>query len=249
MKYKNSVLLFISLILLSCVTAGAADSLFEQANQAYTGEDYRQAIDLYLENAAQEGVSESLLYNLANSYAAAGEPGLAVLNYERALRLAPGNSDIQANLEQVRKDAGLYRADLPVYERLAGMLGADQWLMLAGAAFLLLSIIAMTANLTRKIPATAVRLIIITSLLMIIITLPPALLRYRSWNDGVITGQDVKLLISPFIGAASSGTIKEGRLVHPEKTHGNYVLVRDTTGRKGWISKDSFEKITEVPRR
>src|SRR5579859_6411322 len=45
------------------------------------------------------------LYNLANSYARAGKPGLAVLNYERAALLAPGDADINANLEYVRASA------------------------------------------------------------------------------------------------------------------------------------------------
>ncbi len=244
---KNIILLLTGLLLLGGIGAQAADNLFEQANQAYSRGEYRQAINLYQETAAEQGVSGSLLYNLANSYAAAGQVGRAVLNYERALRLAPGNSDIQANLEQVRKDAGLYRDDTPLYERLADLLEADQWLMLSGAAFLLLSILTLAVNLNKKIPAGPARLMITGTLLLILITLPPALLRYQAWNDGVVTGGDVKLLISPFPEAASSGTIKEGRLVRPKKTHGSYVLVQDATGRKGWISEDSFERIAELP--
>src|SRR5579859_8086702 len=45
------------------------------------------------------------LYNLANSYARAGKPGLAVLNYERASLLAPNDDDINANLDYVRASA------------------------------------------------------------------------------------------------------------------------------------------------
>src|SRR5579864_689915 len=45
------------------------------------------------------------LYNLANSYARAGKPGLAVLNYERAALMAPDDADINANLEYVRASA------------------------------------------------------------------------------------------------------------------------------------------------
>src|SRR5579864_7722360 len=45
------------------------------------------------------------LYNLANSYARAGKPGLAVLNYERASLLAPNDGDINANLDYVRSSA------------------------------------------------------------------------------------------------------------------------------------------------
>ena len=243
---KNTILLLTGIILFSCVTA-RADNLFEQANQTYSRGEYQQAITLYLEFATEDGVSAPLLYNLANSYAAAGQVGRAVLNYERALRLAPGNSDIQANLEQVRKDAGLYRDDTPIYERLAGLLEADQWLMLSGVAFLLLAIAILAAYLMQKIPASPLRLIIAGSLMIILATLPPSLFRYQSWNDGVVAGEEIKLLISPFAEAASSGAIKEGRLVRPGKTHGNYVLVRDKTGRSGWIAGDSFERIAELP--
>ena len=53
-------------------------------------------------NPAQPRYSADGLYNLANSYARAGKPGLAVLNYERAALLATDDPDINANLDYVR---------------------------------------------------------------------------------------------------------------------------------------------------
>ena len=47
---------------------------------------------------ARDGASTELYYNLGNAYSQAGKPGLAVLNYERALRLDPSNSDARNNL-------------------------------------------------------------------------------------------------------------------------------------------------------
>jgi tetratricopeptide (TPR) repeat protein len=88
-----------------------AGSLFEQANIFHTQGEFQQAAEQYSSIISTYGVSASLLYNLANSYAAAGQVGPAVLNYERALHLDPGDADIQGNLAQVRKDAGLYRDD------------------------------------------------------------------------------------------------------------------------------------------
>jgi tetratricopeptide (TPR) repeat protein len=249
---KKIILLLYCLTPLFASTIQAADNsfdnLFEQANIAYTRADYQQAINHYLTVAGKDGVSAPLLYNLANSYAATGQVGQAVINYERALRLSPGDADIQANLDQVRRDAGLYRDDKPLYERLAELLEADQWLMLSGAAFLLLAICTLAAYLVTKKTRALIRLIIISSLLVIIITLPPSMFRYRSWNDGVVVGQEARLLISPFPEAASTGTIKAGRLVSPGKTHGDFVLVRDGTGRSGWLGRDSFERIAELPK-
>jgi tetratricopeptide (TPR) repeat protein len=248
---KSLTLLLYSLTLLFASTIQAednsADNLFEQANIAYTRADYQQAINHYLTVIGKDGISAPLLYNLANSYAATDQVGRAVVNYERALRLSPGDADIQANLDQVRKDAGLYRDDKPLYERFAELLEADQWLMLSGAAFLLLAITTLAANLVSKISPALIRLIIISSLLVSITTLPPSIFRYRSWNDGVVMGQETRLLISPFSEASSTGTIKAGRLVSPGKTHGDFVLVRDETGRSGWLGRDSFELIVELP--
>ncbi len=54
------------------------------------------------------GYSAAGLYNLANSYARAGKPGMAVLNYERARLLSPNDPDVEANLRFVRSSAHSY---------------------------------------------------------------------------------------------------------------------------------------------
>src|SRR5450631_1410960 len=61
--------------------------------------------------------SAAQLYNLANSYARAGQPGLAVLNYERARLLAPGDPDIEANLQRIRDSAHLPSDSPTEFER------------------------------------------------------------------------------------------------------------------------------------
>ncbi|MCI5142341.1 MAG: hypothetical protein D3909_11620, partial [Candidatus Electrothrix sp. ATG1] len=58
--------------------------LFEQANNLHTQREFQQAAELYSSIITKYGVSAPLLYNLANSSAAAGKVGQAVLNYERA---------------------------------------------------------------------------------------------------------------------------------------------------------------------
>ncbi len=233
-------------------SGGAEDpvALFEQANIAHTRGDYEQAVIQYTAIILKNGASDSLLCNLAGSYAADGRIGLAVLNYERALRLAPGDSAVQADLEQVRKDAGLYRDDRPLYERLAALLGADQWLMLFGFAFLLLAVSALAVNLgagRARRRDGILHLITFGSLMVMILTLFPALLRYQAWNDGVVVREDVRLLISPFAESASAGGIKTGRVVRPGRAHGDYVLVEDETGRSGWLAQGDFQLIAELP--
>lgn len=226
-----------------------AAALFEQANISFTQGEFEQAITQYTNIINKHGVSASLLYNLANSYAAAGQVGQAVLNYERARHLAPGDADIQGNLEQVRKDAGLYRDDQALHRRLPGLLGADQWLLIAGCSFLFLSIAALLVSLgagKEKKSGKSLLWLMTSALIVCLLTLPLAFLRYQDWNIGVVLAEDSHLLISPFADATLAGNIKVGRLVRPKKEHGEYVLVETENGKIGWLGQDSFTLVISL---
>ncbi|MCI5126400.1 MAG: hypothetical protein D3925_18465 [Candidatus Electrothrix sp. AR5] len=250
---KTTILpLMLCLLMSSWAVAGgqeknAAVSLFEQANILHTQGEFQQAAEQYMDIINRYGVSAPLLYNLANSYAAAGEVGPAVLNYERALRLAPGDVDIQGNVAQVRKDAGLYRDDQPLQRRLAEMLGADQWLLIAGCSFLCLGLSALLTTTGVGLRGKALHWLMIGSLAVFLLTLPPAVFRYQDWKIGVVLAEDTHLIISPFADAALAGDIKAGRLIRPEREHNDYVLVTTETGKSGWLTKESFALVTEAP--
>lgn len=247
--------LLMSLLMSSWAVAGgqekAALTLFEQANILHSRGEFQQAAEQYRDILRKYGVSPSLLYNLADSYAAAGQVGPAVLNYERALRLAPGDADIQGNLAQVRKDAGLYQDDQPLYRRWAEMLGADQWLMIAGCALLCLGISALFVTAATAGPGqgkrTLLRWLMTGSLVVVLLTLPPAVFRYQDWKIGVVLAEDARLVISPFADATPAGDIKAGRLLRPKRAHGDYVLVKTENGKSGWLARDSFALLTDTP--
>ena len=200
---KTSMLPLMLCLLLSswAVVAAGADeksaavSLFEQANILHTQGEFQQAAEQYSSIISTYGVSAPLLYNLANSYAAAGEVGPAVLNYERALRLAPGDVDIQGNVAQVRKDVGLYRDDQPLHRRLAEMLGADQWLLIAGCAFLCLGLSALLATTGAGQGKRALHWLMTGSLAVVLLALPPAIFRYQDWKMGVVLVEDAHFVI------------------------------------------------------
>lgn len=77
------------------------DATKAEGDSAYIKEDYASAIQIY-ETLLNKGEAAEVYYNLGNSYYKIGEIAKAVLNYERALLLNPGNGDIRANLEVAR---------------------------------------------------------------------------------------------------------------------------------------------------
>ena len=95
--------IFLVLALLSglCVRAAApldTEKIWNDANTAYVNADYPAATEGY-ERLLGEGYESAQLYlNLGNAYFKRGMNGRAILNYRKALRLAPGDEDIRYNL-------------------------------------------------------------------------------------------------------------------------------------------------------
>lgn len=76
--------------------------LLQAGNTAYHNQDYETAINRY-ESILQKGYESVALYhNLGNAYYRNGDLAMAVLNYQRALRLRPGQADVQKSLEAVQ---------------------------------------------------------------------------------------------------------------------------------------------------
>lgn len=96
MSLKSIISLVISAII--SISAYAAPST-DIATQLYNSGEYRQAAEAFLSIAKVDGDSAELLFNIANSYAQAGDLGNAVLYYSRAYRLDPSNKEIKNNLE------------------------------------------------------------------------------------------------------------------------------------------------------
>lgn len=91
------LVLFALLIYLSS-NAVSADVLYTEAGSLYQAGKYEEAIKKY-EKIVVEGHREAAVYyNLGNAYYKENQLGKAILNYERAKRVAPQDEDIQHNL-------------------------------------------------------------------------------------------------------------------------------------------------------
>lgn len=77
------------------------DGTKASGDSAYIKNDYATAIQIY-ESLLKKGEAADIYYNLGNCYYKAGDIAKAILNFERALLLQPGSSDIRANLEIAR---------------------------------------------------------------------------------------------------------------------------------------------------
>ncbi len=77
--------------------ASDLDSLFVEANTLYQNEQYADAIVIYDSILKSESHSFEVYFNLGNSYYNHGNMSKSILNYEKALKVEPHNSNCIAN--------------------------------------------------------------------------------------------------------------------------------------------------------
>ncbi|MBR0167009.1 MAG: BatD family protein [Prevotella sp.] len=92
----TKMVLMLTICLTSATTSLAVTKV--EADSAYARGEYQQAIKDY-EALLKQGASADLYYNLGNAYYRTENITRAVLNYERALLLSPGDRDIRFNLQ------------------------------------------------------------------------------------------------------------------------------------------------------
>ena len=238
--------LLFALLLSPCLAATDNNddirNLFRQGNEAYIRGDVSAAAEFYEQLTTTSGYGSGVLFNLGSSYARSGQTGKAILNYERALRLAPSNSDIQNNLELIRKESGLFPREYSWSEHFFQLLDLDQWTM--SAFFFLVTItVFQVISLKRRFSIQMQWLVTAACIIFFVLSLSGAFFRHFQWQPSVVTGADSRLLLSPFSSSASTGSIQQGRLVYPEKTHGGFSYIIDETGRRGWIASSSIESV------
>ena len=102
MKIRHFILFVIGVFVSVNVSQGqGVEGLYEQANQAYIGEDYAKAVSLYDSVLSQGYESAELYYNLANAHYKLNHLAPSIYNYEKSLKLDPGQEDAIYNLKLV----------------------------------------------------------------------------------------------------------------------------------------------------
>lgn len=101
LRNKAPLSLILLAVMIFAIPAPATAITKKNADDEYKKGNYQQAIRDY-EELLKKGPSVELYYNLGNAYYRTDNITRAVLNYERALLLSPGDEDIRFNLQMAR---------------------------------------------------------------------------------------------------------------------------------------------------
>lgn len=224
-----------------------------EGDSAYVNNDFASAIQIY-ESLLQKGEAPEIYYNLGNSYYKMDDIARAILNYERALLLSPGNADIRANLEIARSKAIDKVTPIPEIffvtwiKSLVNSQSSDAWARTGIVSFLLflvsLAIFLFTQHIKwKKVEFSAsVLLLVVTVLSNVFASQQKNFLTER--NDAIILSPSVTVRSTPSESGTSLFILHEGRKVEiKDNSMREWKEIRLEDGKVGWVPASSVEVI------
>ncbi len=191
------------------------------------------------------GYSAGGLYNLANSYARAGKLGMAILNYERAALLAPGDPDIQDNLRAVRAAAGLSPQPRSRFEWAASMLNPPLAGRVGIIGLLAVGLSALAARLTSRFRAWR-RIALGVGMALLGVTVANGIVVWPKLNSAIVLVAGTPMRATPAPLGDTLVTLPEGETLRILGEHQDFVFVQIGNADRGWVSRASVASV--VPR-
>ena len=191
---------------------------------------------------APPGYSAAALYNLANSYARAGKPGMAVLNYERARLLAPNDPDVEANLQFVRASAHLPAETPSTFGRVAEIASPFLLTWIGVAGLIIVGACLLAGRLSARHPRWR-QVGILLGLCLVSLTVCNGIALWPRLHSGVVIAAATAVRVSPVPMGEALFTLVEGETVVLAAEHEGFTLIRTRGGRSGWVSNANVARI------
>ena len=222
-------------------------------DSAYIKNDYKSAIQIY-EALLEKGEAAEVYYNLGNCYYKTNDIAKSILNYERALLLDPGNTDIRVNLEMARAKTVDKITPIPDIffvawiKSLINCLSVDAWAK-CGILFFILFLVAVALFFFSKQASLKKGGFIGGIVFLILVVLSNV---FSSYQKAVLVNRNAAIVLVPSVTVRStpseSGTslfiLHEGSKVElKDNSMREWKEIRLEDGKVGWVPTSSIEVI------
>lgn len=239
------------LLMLLPMAANAATKA--DADSAYVNGNYQEAIKVY-ESLLKHGESAELYYNLGNAYYRTENITRAVLNYERALLLSPGDGDIRFNLQIARSktiDKIVPESEMffvTWYRSLVNIMSVDGWGRMALVSLVLVIVLFLVYLFSARVWVQKVGFFGGGILLVVFV-----FSNFFAWQQRQqLLNREGAIVVAPSVTVkstpAQNGTdlfiLHEGtKVVITDGSMKSWREIRLADGKEGWIESKKIELI------
>jgi tetratricopeptide (TPR) repeat protein len=251
MKKKFLVILF--LVFCSALIAGEEQVIIAKANKAYTESYFANAVELYKKVIHSGYESPELYYNLGNSYFKLNEIPSAILYYEKARKLDPGNEDVNYNLAVANSKISDKIEPIPelFYKRwfrsLRELMSMDKWAKI-GIITMIIALVSgflyFVSNrmMLRKAGFWSGVCFLICALFCLFLAYQNFSILHNN-KEAIILSPTVTIKSSPDEKSIDLFVLHEGTKVRVIDTIGNWFEIKIANGSVGWLPSSTVEKI------
>ena len=229
------------------------EQMWMVANEAYNNGEYARAVELYESILSEQMHSAELYYNLGNAYYKQEMLGKAIVNYNRALRLAPSDEDIIHNLEYATQATKDNIEEIPTFflitwvRHVRNLMGCNAWTIISLLTFALALITMLVFLLAERMSLrkSSFYCMCVAAIIFLVSTT----FAYQTHqaltnsNEAVIMSSAVPVKSSPDRAATDLFVVHEGTKLSLGERIDGWVEIRIADGRKGWVETSRIEII------
>ena len=242
---------FCLLVLCAQILYAAPSDDFRTANQLYDQGKFAEAAAVY---EKIEPKTVYVYYNLGNAWFRQGKLGLAILNYERARRLAPRDPDILANLKFAEQKLGVDEVNTPprAGQRFLRSVIASrtptEWSMYELVA-LWLAVLAIGAWIF--LPKARTGCLIVSTVALMGFAVSTFALGYQIFDETtapecVVVSTETTARFAPLPDSTVHFRPAEGTKVVIREDRGPWLCVERADGQQGWVNAEAISRITPL---
>ena len=252
MRYIKTILVFIFLSVYFSALAGVGQQdndpvfAFSIANESYRNGDFAKAYDQYkILVDSGRWQSPELYFNLGNAAFKLNKKAEAILNYERAKRLAPSDEDIIYNLELVNSQLQDKIDIIPDFfavrflHSVRDVFSERNWACITITCFIAILLFIWLYLFGNKfyIKKTASILSICAAVLFVVAFAAGMGRKYYMKDDtGAIIGvESLTVRSAPDVNSTHLFILHEGTRVSIKDEVGEWREIRMNDGAKGWV--------------
>jgi tetratricopeptide (TPR) repeat protein len=231
------------LLILVLIAATVRADDFDAANQLYDQGKFGEARQHYQGLVERGEWSANLFYNLANTNYRVGAPGLAILNYERALVLEPGHPEARANLHLLRDQVNAKVPARTWMDVAFDALSVDAWALMAAISGWSLIFSVLVPFATRR--STSAGLVFVTILAAFVLTYSAVGTWHmaRDRDAAIVIAKQVEVRLAPADRAGLADVLPAGSRVRMLSERGEWVYCMLPSGGLGWVPASAVEKV------
>jgi tetratricopeptide (TPR) repeat protein len=246
-------ILYIFIFLLSTLTFAQNDKLFEQANTFYNNGKYTEAIDSYEKIIESGQHSAELYYNIANAHYKLNHIAPSIYYYEKALQLAPNDSEIKNNIVFARNmtiDAidKMPEVGFSVWlKNIANYTTFDSWAKAAVVLMLLFIGLYLVYYFTQT--SLRKRLVFIGSIASLLLVFISVALAYHNYNltqkdqPAIVFAKESVIKNEPNLRSNEAFKLHEGTKVQILETVDNWKKIQLADGKTGWVLSEDIKAL------